>query len=115
MVGVASTGGGAQVFLAIPVLATIGAVLVALRRGHQKANHVNQPHSQKARGALTAERRSLVVLCGFTVALFWWIGIVGVVTTGGGAQGFLAIPVFATFGTVLAARAKARAPGKTAS
>jgi hypothetical protein len=103
--GVANTGGGAQLFLAIPVLATIGTVLLAARRGpRQKAKHVNQPHSHKALGALSVKRRSLVVLCGYTSALCWWIGVAGVANTGGGAQVFLTVPVLATIGTVLVAR-----------
>jgi spore maturation protein SpmA len=123
--GVGSTGGGAQVFLAVPVLATIGAVLIAARQGRQKAKHVYQPQSRKAEhadqlpghkapGVLPAKRRSLTVLCGFTAALCWWIGIAGVGSTGGGAQVFLAVPVLATIGTVLVARYESRASQKTA-
>ncbi|MDQ0677405.1 ribosome-associated protein YbcJ (S4-like RNA binding protein) [Arthrobacter pascens] len=107
MVGVVNSGGGAQVFLTIPVLATIGTLLAARRRGRQKAKHVSQPPGH-ARGALSENRRSLVVLSGFTAALCWWIGIVGVVNSGGGAQVFLTIPVLATIGTLLAARYKGR-------
>jgi hypothetical protein len=113
--GVANTGGGAQFFLTAPVLATIGTVLLASRRGRQKAKHVNQARSPKAKhasqpqshqdwGTRPAKRTSWVVLCGFTAALCWWIGIAGVANTGGGAQVFLAIPVLATIGTVLVAR-----------
>jgi hypothetical protein len=46
----------------------------------------------------------LVVLCGYTSALCWWIGVAGVANTGGGAQVFLTVPVLATIGTVLVAR-----------
>lgn len=114
--GVANTGGGAQLLLAIPVLATIATVLLAARRGpRQKAKHVNQPRSHKALGALSAKRRSLVVLCGYTSALCWWIGIAGVANTGGGAQVFLTVPVLATIGTVLVARHESQASRKTAS
>jgi hypothetical protein len=125
--GVANTGGGAQVFLAIPLLATIGTVLLASRRGRQKAKHVNQARSPKSKhvsqlqnhqGSGTrrpAKRTSLVVLCGFTAALCWWIGIAGVANTGGGAQVFLAIPLLATIGTVLVARYQGPGYRKAAS
>lgn len=56
-----------------------------------------------ARPAHTDDRRFVVVLCGFTTALLWWIGIVGVVNSGGGAQVFLTLPVLATIGTLLTA------------
>jgi hypothetical protein len=46
-------------------------------------------------------RMRAVVLCKFTPALLWWIGIAGVVTSGGGALVFLAIPALATIGTAL--------------
>lgn len=124
--GVANTGGGAQVFLAIPVLATIGTVLLASRRGRQKAKHVNparspkakyasQPQSHQDGGTRPAKRTSWVVLCGFTAALCWWIVIVGVANTGGGAQVFLAIPLLATIGTVLIARRQGPGFRKAAS
>lgn len=104
--GVANAGGGAQIFLTVPILATIGTVLLAAsgRRGQKakhidqapsaKTKHANQRQSHKARGALPATRRSWVVLSGFTAALCWWIGITGVASTGGGAQVFLAIPLW---------------------
>jgi cellobiose-specific phosphotransferase system component IIC len=124
--GVANTGGGAQVFLTVPVLATIGTVLLASRRGRQKAKHVNpvrspkathasQPQSRQDRGTRPVKRTSLVVLCGFTAALFWWIGIAGIANTGGGAQVFLAIPLLATIGTVLVARHQGPGYRKAAS
>ncbi|MBD1592249.1 hypothetical protein HC744_09440 [Arthrobacter sp. S1_S22] len=46
-------------------------------------------------------RTLLVLLAAFTTALLWWIGIVGVITTGGGALMFLTIPALATIGTIM--------------
>jgi hypothetical protein len=44
------------------------------------------------------------LLCAFTTALLWWIGVVGVITTGGGALTFLIIPALATVGTIMVER-----------
>ena len=57
-------------------------------------------------------RKFVVVVGGFTAALCWWIGITGLVNTGGGGAVFLTVPVLATLGTVLAARASHPAPGR---
>ncbi|WP_146069214.1 hypothetical protein [Arthrobacter sp. ZGTC412] len=109
IVGVIVSGGGGQalqVFLAVPVLVTVGTALAAHQRHRRRrgAKHVRQPHSHKMRRGLPAKGSSVVLLCGFTAALCWWIAIVAVATTGGGTQVFLAIPVLASVVTFLAAR-----------
>lgn len=48
--------------------------------------------------ARPASRPTLLVLCGFTAALCWWIVLVGVVNSDAGAI-FLAVPVLATIAT----------------
>lgn len=51
------------------------------------------------------DRRALIaLLAAFTTALLWWIGIVGVLTTGGGRLIFLTIPLMATIGTIMVGR-----------
>lgn len=49
--------------------------------------------------ARPASRPTLLVQCGFTAALCWWIVLVGVVNSGAGAI-FLAVPVLATIATL---------------
>ncbi|MCZ9882623.1 hypothetical protein [Arthrobacter sp. B2a2-09] len=53
-------------------------------------------------------RTTLVVLCGFTAALCWWIAIVGMMNSAAGTV-VLTVPVLATIGTLLAARHKGHA------
>ncbi|GAP61196.1 hypothetical protein AHiyo1_48680 [Arthrobacter sp. Hiyo1] len=109
LVGVVNSGAGA-IFLVVPVLATIATFRAARRQSrHHKAQHVNQSRRHRASRAQSAHRGSMVILYGFTAALCWWIGIAGVINSGGGAF-FLIIPVLATAGTLLAARYKGRAP-----
>ncbi|WAH99108.1 hypothetical protein [Arthrobacter sp. MMS18-M83] len=109
--GVANSAAGI-IFLAIPVLATIATLRAARRRPPpHKAQHVNQLQRHRARGALSAHRRSAVVLCGFTAVLCWWIAIVAVVNIAAGTV-VLTVPVLATIGTVLAARYKGRAQAR---
>ncbi|MHC6219478.1 hypothetical protein [Arthrobacter sp. MMS24-S77] len=105
--GVTNSGGGI-VFLALPVLATIGTLWVARRpRQPHEAKHVKHSTSHKARSAPSVHRGSLVILCGFTAALCWWIALVGVANGAAGTI-VLAVPVLATIGTILAARHRGR-------
>ena len=111
IVGVVNSGAGI-IFLTVPVLATIATFSAArLQRQGHKAKHVNRPHRRNARGVLSANRSSMVILCGFAAALCWWIGMAGVINSGGGAF-FLAIPLLATIGTLFAARYRGRPTGR---
>lgn len=51
---------------------------------------------------------ALGLLAAFTTALLWWIGIVGVIATGGGSALFLTIPILATIGTCLISKPRRR-------
>jgi hypothetical protein len=106
MVGVVNGAAGA-LFLGLPILATIGTVLAIRGRGRHGGKHVKSlrhPH----RRAPAWNRRTVVILGGFTAVLCWWLGVIAVIVSGGGAQAFLAfltVPLLATMGTVLAATA----------
>ncbi|UKA71449.1 MULTISPECIES: hypothetical protein [unclassified Arthrobacter] len=100
--GMAATGGGGQIFLPIPVLATVGAALIAAWRPGKTNITAGLPR-HKVSGGRASKPNAAVVLLGFTAALFWWVGITAVTTTGGGAQIFLVLPTVATLGTALAA------------
>lgn len=99
--GFINTGAGI-VFLVLPVIPTV-LTLVLARRGHRrKAKHVDPARGPGVASAISPYRSSLFLLAAFATALFWWIGIVGVVNSGGGAQVFLAVPTVATIGMVWA-------------
>lgn len=105
IVGTITTGGGGAIFLTVPALATIGTIMIGHRRGRpwpiptaqRQRRHRNAP-------PLPGASHSLVILCAFTAALLWWIGITGLVSTGGsGAQPFLTVPTIASIGTLIIA------------
>lgn len=100
--GMAAAGGGGQIFLTIPLLATVGTVLIAAWRP-SKTNVSRGLPRHKVSGGRASKPNSAVVLLGFTAGLCWWVGITAVATTGGGAQIFLVLPTLATLGTFLAA------------
>jgi hypothetical protein len=113
IVGLANSGGGAGIFLTVPVLATIGTLLAARHRGRRAPRHSSELRSHTARShPLPATRYSLVIIGAFTAVLCWWIGIVGLMNSGGGAALFLAVPVLATLGTLLVARSRHSALGR---
>jgi uncharacterized membrane protein len=101
VVGFINTGAG-TVFLVLPVIPTVLTLVLARRGSGRKAKHVGPPHGQAVASVISPYRSSMFVLAAFATALFWWIGIVGVVSSGGGAQVFLAVPTVATVGMVLA-------------
>ena len=100
IVGLVNTGGGAYLFLGIPAVLTIGTLLL-MRRDNPKAKHRGLPDLQDTHNRLSPQRWTIVLLCGFSTALCWWIGIVGLVNTGGGAYLFLGLPALLTLGTLI--------------
>lgn len=103
IVGVITTGGGALIFLTIPALATIGTIIVGRRRRHPLSIPAVQRWRRHRNVTLPVAHYPVVILWAFTSALLWWIGIVGVTTTRGGAQVFLTVPALASIGTLIIA------------
>ena len=104
IVGTITTGGGGAIFLTVPALATIGTIMI----GHRHRRYWPIPTAQRQRrhrnAPLPGAPYSVVILCAFTTALLWWIGITGLVNTGGsGAQPFLTVPTIASIGTLIIA------------
>lgn len=104
IVGVITTGGGGLVFLTIPALATIGTILVGSRRRHPARIPGAQRRRRNMTEFLAGAHYPVVILWAFTAALLWWIGIVAVTNTRGGAQLFLTVPALASIGTLIIAR-----------
>lgn len=114
IVGTITTGGGGAIFLTVPALATIGTITV----GHRLGSHWLIPTGQRQRrhrnAILPGAPYLVVTLCAFTTALLWWIGITGLVNSGGsGAQIFLTVPAIASTGTLIIALR--HRPGRTSS
>ncbi|WP_434374215.1 hypothetical protein [Paenarthrobacter sp. FR1] len=89
------------------MLATTVTLLAMRRGGRPRARHVKSLPARKHRSAPAGTYAVVVVLCGFTALLSWWIGIVALFVSGAGVQAFLAflvVPVVTTAGTILAAR-----------
>ncbi|SDL85413.1 hypothetical protein SAMN04487913_1168 [Arthrobacter sp. ok362] len=104
IVGTITTGGGGAIFLTVPALATIGTIMI----GNRLRRHWLIPMGQRQRRHRNAPPPgapySVVILSAFTTALLWWIGITGLVNTGGsGAQPFLTVPTIASIGTLIIA------------
>jgi hypothetical protein len=98
--GVVNSQGGAYLFLGVPALLTVGTFLLGRRR-HQTARHRGQPRLTETHNRLPSpQRQTVVLLCGFAAVLCWWIGIVGVVNSQGGAYLFLGVPALLTLGTL---------------
>jgi hypothetical protein len=87
VVGFISTGAG-TVFLVLPVIPTVLTLVLARRGSGRKAKHVGPAHGPAVASVISPYRSSMFVLAAFAMALCWWIGIVGVVSSGGGAQVF---------------------------
>lgn len=103
VVGAITAGGGGLTFLTIPAVATIGTILVGHRRRRPSPIHTVQRRRRHKSVPLSGARHSVVILWAFTAALLWWIGVVGFMNTGGGAQLFLTLPALASIGTLIIA------------
>jgi hypothetical protein len=105
ILGVATSGGGAVPFLATPFLISVGTVVAARQGRRRRPRHLGAPHCPPDRTrSLPATRYSLAIITGSTAALCWWVGIVAMASTGGGAVLFLTVPALLTVGTLLVAR-----------
>lgn len=102
IVGTITAGGGGAIFLTVPALATIGTIMTGHRRRHPWTIPRAQRQRRHRNTPVPGAHQSVVILCAFTTALLWWIGITGLVSTGGsGPQAFLTVPAIASVGTLI--------------